>query len=97
MRGARADAGNAIESGFCLARGTALPMECDGKAMRLVTDLLDEMKHRRMVFENDGLIFLAEDIKNFFLFGDAGHRLVDDLQRIEGLGGGVQLADATVN
>lgn len=97
LRGARADAGDAVESGFGLARGTALAVEGYGEAMRFVADLLDEMKDRRMMFENEGLIFLSEDVQNFFFFGDAGHGLVDDLQRIERLRGGVKLADAAVN
>lgn len=97
LRGTRADAGNAVESGFGLARGASLAMKGDGEAVRFVADLLDEMKNRRVGLEDDGLIFLAEDVEYFFFFSDAGDGLVDNLERIEGLRGGVKLADAAVD
>ena len=50
-----------------------------------------------MTVEDDGFVFLAVDVKNFFLLGDAGERLIDDLEGVEGLGGGVKLADAAVD
>src|ERR1700721_2456148 len=55
------------------------------------------MQDRRVVLENDRLVFLAEDVQNFFFFCDAGERLIDDLQRIKRLGSSVELADPTVN
>ena len=97
LRGARTNAGNTIQCGFCLARGAALAVEGYGKAMRLVANLLNEMKYGRMMLKDNGLVLLAEDVENFFFFGDAGERLVDDLQRVESLGGGVELADAAVD
>src|ERR1700685_2411513 len=50
-----------------------------------------------MVVEDDRLIFAAEDVENFFFFGDAGHRLIDDGKLVERFGGGVELADAAVD
>jgi len=50
-----------------------------------------------MALEDDGFIFLAEDEKDFFFFGDAGHGLIDDLERFESLRGGVQLSDAAID
>ena len=50
-----------------------------------------------MTVEDKGFVFLAVDVENFFFFGDAGEGLVDDLERIERLGGGVELADAAVD
>src|SRR3990170_9144081 len=43
-RGLRADAGNLLELGVEVAPGAALAVERDGKPMRLVADLLDEME-----------------------------------------------------
>ena len=75
-----ADAGNFEERGGGLALGAALAMKCDGEAMGFVTDLLDQMKHGRVTIENNWFALLAEDVKNLFFFGDAGERLIDDLQ-----------------
>ena len=50
-----------------------------------------------MAVELDGLVFLAVEIEDFFLFGDAGEGLVDDGEGFEGFGGGVELADAAVD
>src|SRR6476661_7642528 len=49
LRGARANAGNPIQCGFCLAGGAALAVEGYGKAMCLVANLLNEMKNGRMM------------------------------------------------
>src|SRR5579859_2271761 len=64
LRGARADARDSGERRFGLARGAPLAVKRNCKAMRLVADLLDEMKDRRVMLENDGLVFLAEDVQN---------------------------------
>ena len=50
-----------------------------------------------MAVEHDGLVFLAVEVEDFFLLGDAGEGLVDDGERFEGFGGGVELADAAVD
>ena|SRR3974390_1512111 len=49
------------------------------------------------MIEDAGFIFLTEDIEDFFLLGDAGHGLVDDLEGVEGSGSGVELPDSTVD
>ena len=72
-------------------------MEGYGKAMRLVANLLNEMKYGRMMLKDNGLVLLAEDVENFFFFGDAGQRLIDNLQRIQRLRSGVELADTAVD
>ncbi len=97
MHGARPDARDAIESGFCLPFGAAFAVKGDGKTVGLIADLLDEMQHRGVMFKNDGLVFLAENVKNFFFLRNAGERLIDDLQRVERLRGGVKLADSSVD
>ena len=72
-------------------------MKGDRETVRLVADLLDEMKDWGVMFENDRIVFLAEDVQNFFFFCDARERLIDDLKRVERVRGGVKLADAAVN
>jgi hypothetical protein len=95
--GGGADAGDVAEGGFGLALGAAEAVEGDGEAMGLVADLLDQVEDRVVAVELDGLVFLAVEVEDLFLFGDAGERLVDDSQRFEGFGGGVELADAAVD
>src|SRR5581483_10312023 len=77
-----------------LALGAALAMERDGKTMRFVANLLDQVQDGRVAVEHERLIFLPVDVEDFLLFGDGGERLIDDLQRFKSLGGGVKLADA---
>ena len=77
--------------------GAALTVEGDREAMSFVANLLDQMQHRRMMVEDHGLIFTTENVENLFFLGDAGHRLIDDGEFVEGFGGGVELADAAVN
>ena len=50
-----------------------------------------------MAVELNRLVFLAVNVEDFFLFVDAGERLVDDGEGFEGFGGGVELADAAVD
>src|SRR5260370_38315951 len=72
-------------------------MKGHGKTMGLISDLLNQMQDRRMAFQDDRLIFLAEDVEDFFFLGDARERLIDDLQRVKGLRGGMQLPDSAIN
>ena len=47
--------------------------------------------------EHDRIVFLSVDVDDFFSLGDRGQRLVDDLQRFERFGGGVELPEAAVD
>jgi len=91
------DAGNFEQGGRGLSFASALTVEGYGEAMRFVPDLLNEMKNWRVAVESDWFVFLAVDVENFFFLGNAGERLVDDLERVESLGGGVELADTAVD
>ena len=66
-----------------VALGPALAVETHGKPMGFVTNLLDQVKDRGMVFQTDGLILLPQDIDDFFLLGDARESLIDDFELFE--------------
>jgi hypothetical protein len=95
--GGWADAGDFAEGGFGLALGAAEAVESDGEAVGFVADGLDEMEDGVVAVEFDRLVFLAVEVEDFFLFGDAGEGLVDDGEGFESFGGGVELADAAVD
>ena len=72
-------------------------MIADGEAMAFVADQLDKMQHRRAAVENDGLVFIAVDVNDLFLFGDGGERLRGQAEGFESIGGGVKLAQAAID
>src|SRR5713101_7300445 len=92
----RADSGDIAKRGLGLPLAATLAMEGHREAMCFVANLLNQMQHRRMAIENAGLVFLAENVKNLFLFRDAGHRLIDDLQGVQGLRRSMQLTYSAV-
>ena len=92
LHGSRTDAGNFVEFRFQGSARAALPVKTDGEAVRFVADLLNQMQQRRMSFQADRFVLLAEDEQNLFLFGDCRHRLIDDFQLFQGLRGGVELS-----
>jgi hypothetical protein len=49
------------------------------KAVRLITNLLNQMQHRRMMIQHARLIFLPVDIQDLFAFRDARQGLVNYL------------------
>jgi hypothetical protein len=94
---ARADAGNVFQPCLNRAFRAALPMKTHGEAVRFIADLLDEMKDRGVMFQPDGLILLAEDKNNLFLFGNAGDGLIDDFEFFERRCGRMKLADSAID
>src|SRR5215469_572999 len=72
-------------------------MECDREAMCLVANQLHQVKHGRMVIEHHRFNFLAVDVDNFFAFGNGSQGLINDFQRVECLGGSVQLPKSAVD
>src|ERR1700689_4003347 len=72
--------------------GTALTVEGDREAMRLIPDLLDQMQDGRVTVQNNRLIFSSQNIKNLFFFRDAGERLINDGQFFQSFGCGMELA-----
>jgi hypothetical protein len=80
-----------------VAHGPALAVIADGEAVALVADELDEMQDRRAAVEDDGLVFIAVEIDDFFALGDGGQGLAGQAERLEGFGGGVELAEAAVD
>ena len=72
-------------------------MEGDREAVSFVADQLHQVQHRRVMIERDRLALLAVDVNNLLALGDRRQRLVDNLEGLERLGGGVQLAESTVD
>ena len=97
LAGAGANAGDVVEFGVAVAHLTALAVVGDGEAVGLVADLLDEMKDGRATLEHDGRVFLPVDVDDLFFFGDGGEGLGVDTDFGEGICGGVELAEATVD
>ena len=97
LAGLRADAGNLQQLGVSIPHGAALAMVADGEAMALVADELDEVQHRRAAVEDDGLVFVAVEVDDLFLFRDGGQRLRGEAERFESVGCGVELAEAAVD
>src|SRR6266478_3629244 len=95
--GARAHSGASNEGGFGLALAAALAVKRDGKAVSPIANLLYKMQDGRVALENNRLILLSENVEDFFFFGDARERLIDDLQRVERLSRSVELADAAID
>ncbi len=96
-RGGFADAGDFAQLGGAVANLAALAMEGHGEAMGFVADLLHQMQDGRMMVEHDGIVFLSVDVNDLFSFRDRGERLVDDLESIECLSGGVELSEAAID
>ena len=97
LAGLRADAGDVQELRIAVAHGAALAMIADGEAMAFVANELHEMEHGRAAVENDGLVFVAVEVDDFFALGDGGQRLRREAERFESFGGGVKLAEAAVD
>src|SRR5688572_9862237 len=51
-------------------------MECHGEAMRLITDLLDEVQDRGESIHYDGLALLSGDINPLLTLGNGSDRLI---------------------
>ncbi len=101
LAGAGADAGDGVELGVAVADFAAFAVVGDGEAMALVADLLDEMEDGGAAVEDDGVVFLAEDVDDLFALGDGGEGLEGvaglDADLLEGGGGGGELAEAAVD
>jgi hypothetical protein len=97
LAGLRAYAGDIEKLGVAVAHGAALAMIADGEAVALVADELDEMEDRGAAVEDDGLVFVAVYVNNFFALGDGGEWLRGQPQGFESFGGGVELAEAAVD
>ena len=92
-----AHAGDFAQGSLRLPLSPPLPVKRHRKPVGLVANLLNEVEDRRMPLQYDRLIFLSENVKNFFFFRDARHRLIDDLQRFERLRRSVKLSNSSVN
>jgi hypothetical protein len=97
LAGTGADAGDGEELGIAVAHFAAFAMVSDGEAVALVANALDQMQDGGAAIEDDGLVFLAVEVDDFFSLGDGGEWLGGDAEGFKGGGGGVELADAAVD
>src|SRR5688572_30442627 len=72
-------------------------MKSHGKAMRLVTDLLDKVQDWGESVQYDGLALLSRDIDPLFTLGNGGDRLIDNTDTFERVLSRVQLSNSAVN
>lgn len=92
-----ADARDVEQLGVTVAHRAAFAMIADGEAMTFIADHLDQVKDGRMAVEDDGFVFVAVEVDDFFFFGDGGEGLRCEAEGFEGVGGGVELAEASVD
>jgi hypothetical protein len=97
LAGLAAYAGDVEEFGVAVPHGAALAVVADGEAMALVADHLDQVQDGGMAIEDDGLVFVAVEVDDFFFFGDGGEGLRGEAEGFEGVGGSVELAEAAVD
>jgi hypothetical protein len=90
-------AGDVEEFGVAVAHGAALAVVTDGEAVALVANELDEMEYGGTAVKDDGLVFVAVEVDDFFALGDGGQGLRREAEGFERFGSGVQLAQAAVN
>src|SRR5947209_11854973 len=91
LSGAFAHPGDFQQSAPHLAFSPSQAVKGHRKPVRLVANLLNQVEDRRMPFEGDWLVLLAMNVNYLFFFGDAGERLIDDLQFFQGFRRGAEL------
>ena len=72
-------------------------MEGHGKAVRLVTNQLHQVQHRRVPVQHHRLILLPLHIDDLFALGDGRQRLIHDAERLQRLRRRMQLPDAAID
>src|SRR5882672_9021209 len=97
LRGPCPHSRDILERCFRLPFAAPLPVEGHREPVSLVPDLLNQVEDRRVALQHDGFVLLPKDVEDLYVFCDAGHRLIDDLQRLQRLGGRVKLADPAIN
>jgi len=94
---ALSDTGDFEEFRRAVAHLAPLAMEGYSEAVGLVANELDQVQDRRMMIERDRIFLLSVNVENLFAFGDGGQGLVDDLELFQRFGGGVELAQTSVD
>src|ERR1041385_1727137 len=97
LRGLQTDAFDLTKLRRQRSAGPAFTVKINGKAMALISDLLNEREDRRTPLQDHGLVLAAGDINNLFLLCDARQCLVDDIQFVESRLCRMQLTDAPVD
>src|SRR5580704_1408400 len=75
----------------------AFAMKGYSEAMGFIANELNQVQYGRVMIERDRIFLLSIDVENFFALRDRGQRLVNNLQRVERGGGGVQLSEAAID
>ena len=96
LPGLRAHAGNIQEFRVAITHGSPLAVIAHRKAVTLVANELDEMKHRRASVEHDGLVFIAVEVDHFFLFCNGRQWLRREAERLKRVSCRMELAKATI-
>src|SRR5688572_6624296 len=83
LLGPRTDTGDLRQLGTSLTLCPAGAMESYGETMAFVTNLLDQPQNGRSAVQDDGFVLAAGDVDDLLALGDAGKRLIDDVQGIQ--------------
>jgi hypothetical protein len=97
LAGDGAYAGDGVEFAGAVAHLAAFAVVGYGEAVGFVADLLDDVEDGAAAVEDDGVVLLAVDVDDLFALGDGGQRLGGEADLVEGVGGGVELAEAAVD
>src|SRR5271168_100869 len=90
-------AGDLKKFGRAVAHLAAFAMEGYGEAMGLVPNQLNQVQHGRVMIERDRIFLLSVNIENLLSLGDGRQRLVNDFERFQSLGRGVELAKSAID
>src|ERR1035438_2570035 len=74
-RGRFAHSGDFAEFGRAITDLAPLAMERHSESMGFIADQLNQVEHRGMMVEHDGIVFLPVNVNDFFALGDGSERL----------------------
>ena len=89
--------GNFQQLRFAVANLSPLAVKRHREAVRLVAHQLNQVQHRRMPIEHDGIALLPVHVDDFFALGNRSQWLIHDTQRLQRIGCGMQLPNASVD
>ena len=93
----RPNPGNIKQLRLAVAHGSALAMIADGKSVAFIANHLHQVQHRRAPVKHNGLVLGPVEVDHLFTLGNRYQRLRREPQRLERVGGCVQLPESAVN